>query len=34
MPDNNYWGVGENLGKAWNIGKSLREKQRTAQPKP
>ena len=23
MPDNHYWSVGENLGKAWNIGKSL-----------
>ena len=26
MPDNTYWSVGENLGKAWNIGKSLKEK--------
>lgn len=26
MPDNNYWSVGENLGKAWNIGKSLKNK--------
>ena len=26
MPDNTYWAVGENLGKAWNIGKSLKEK--------
>lgn len=26
MPDNNYWSVGENLGKAWNIGKSLKTK--------
>ncbi len=25
MPDNNYWSVGENLGKAWNIGKSLKK---------
>lgn len=24
MPDNNYWSLGENLGKAWNIGKSLK----------
>ena len=24
MPDNNYWGVGNNVGKAWNIGKNLR----------
>lgn len=23
MPDNNYWAVGENLGKAWNIGKEI-----------
>lgn len=27
MPDNNYWSLGENLGKAWNIGKNL-EKQK------
>jgi flavin reductase (DIM6/NTAB) family NADH-FMN oxidoreductase RutF len=26
MPDNHYWSVGENLGKAWNIGKSLKKK--------
>ena len=26
MPDNNYWSVGENLGKAWSIGKSLKKK--------
>lgn len=26
MPDNCYWSVGENLGKAWNIGKSLKKK--------
>lgn len=26
MPDNTYWSVGENLGKAWNIGKSLKAK--------
>ncbi|MCX5830816.1 MAG: flavin reductase family protein [Deltaproteobacteria bacterium] len=25
MPDNHYWSVGENLGKAWNIGKSLKK---------
>lgn len=25
MPDNQYWSVGENLGKAWNVGKSLRK---------
>jgi len=24
MPDNNYWSVGENLGKAWKSGKSLK----------
>jgi hypothetical protein len=24
MPDNNYWGVGENLGKAWSIGKEYK----------
>ena len=24
MPDNNYWSVGENIGKAWNIGKNLK----------
>ncbi|MBM9537101.1 hypothetical protein [Desulfobulbus alkaliphilus] len=24
MPDNKYWTVGDNLGKAWNIGKSLK----------
>lgn len=24
MPDNNYWGLGERLGKAWSIGKKLR----------
>jgi len=26
MPDNRYWSVGENLGKAWNIGKSIKNK--------
>lgn len=26
MPDNNYWSVGDNLGKAWSIGKSLKKK--------
>lgn len=25
MPDNNYWAVGENLGKAWSIGKNLKK---------
>ena len=24
MPDNNYWGVGKNAGKAWSIGKNLK----------
>ena len=26
MPDNNYWAVGENLGKAWSIGKRVKKK--------
>ena len=26
MPDNHYWSVGENLGKAWGIGKSLKKR--------
>ena len=26
MPDNRYWSVGENIGKAWQIGKSLKKK--------
>jgi hypothetical protein len=26
MPDNRYWSVGENLGKAWSIGKALKTK--------
>jgi flavin reductase (DIM6/NTAB) family NADH-FMN oxidoreductase RutF len=26
MPDNHYWSIGENLGRAWNIGKSLKKK--------
>ena len=26
MPDNNYWLVGDHAGKAWSIGKSLKEK--------
>ena len=26
MPDNHYWSIGENLGKAWNIGKNLSKK--------
>jgi flavin reductase (DIM6/NTAB) family NADH-FMN oxidoreductase RutF len=25
MPDNNYWLVGESIGKAWSIGKELKE---------
>jgi flavin reductase (DIM6/NTAB) family NADH-FMN oxidoreductase RutF len=24
MPDNNYWAIGENIGKAWSAGKKLR----------
>lgn len=24
MPDNNYWSIGENIGKAWNAGKNLK----------
>ncbi|MBM9604712.1 flavin reductase family protein [Desulfopila inferna] len=24
MPDNNYWKVGENVGKAWSVGKNLK----------
>ena len=27
MPDNLYWGVGEKLGQAWNVGKSLKSKE-------
>ncbi len=27
MPDNNFWAIGENVGKAWNDGKDLRKKQ-------
>ena len=27
MPDNNYWSVGDNLGKAWSIGKNLKKKE-------
>ena len=26
MPDNNYWEVGKSIGKAWNIGKKLKNK--------
>lgn len=25
MPDNNYWSVGENIGKAWSSGKKLKQ---------
>jgi flavin reductase (DIM6/NTAB) family NADH-FMN oxidoreductase RutF len=25
MPDNNYWEVGNNVGKAWNIGKKIKK---------
>jgi len=28
MPDNNYWAVGENLGKAWSVGKQFRTTRR------
>jgi flavin reductase (DIM6/NTAB) family NADH-FMN oxidoreductase RutF len=28
MPDNNYWGVGNNVGKAWSIGKNLKKEER------
>jgi flavin reductase (DIM6/NTAB) family NADH-FMN oxidoreductase RutF len=28
MPDNHYWSVGQNLGKAWMIGKNLTEGKR------
>ena len=26
MPDNRYWAVGEQVGRAWHDGKALREK--------
>ena len=26
MPDNNYWRIGENVGKAWSAGKSVRKR--------
>ena len=26
MPDNHFWSVGENLGKAWSIGKKVKKK--------
>ncbi len=25
MPDNNYWTIGENIGKAWSAGKNLKK---------
>lgn len=25
MPDNNYWSIGENVGKAWGIGKNFKK---------
>lgn len=25
MPDNNYWSIGENIAKAWNIGKNFKK---------
>ena len=25
MPDNNYWAIGEHVGEAWKIGKSLKQ---------
>ena len=28
MPDNNYWTVGEHAGKAWNIGKKLKQEEK------
>jgi flavin reductase (DIM6/NTAB) family NADH-FMN oxidoreductase RutF len=30
MPDNNYWSVGSTIGKAWNIGKSLKKNENGA----
>ena len=27
MPDNNYWEVGNNAGKAWSTGKKLKKKE-------
>lgn len=27
MPDNSYWAVGDYVGEAWTIGKSLKEKE-------
>ncbi len=28
MPDNNYWGVGNAVGKAWSIGKNFKKEER------
>jgi flavin reductase (DIM6/NTAB) family NADH-FMN oxidoreductase RutF len=28
MPDNNYWGVGNTVGKAWSIGKNFKKEER------
>ena len=28
MPDNNYWSIGENIAKAWNIGKNFKKDDR------
>lgn len=28
MPDNRFWSVGENIGKAWDAGKALREQRK------
>jgi len=25
MPDNSYWAIGDQVGKAWNIGKKLKK---------
>jgi len=25
MPDNQYWSIGENLGKAWDMGKNFKK---------
>jgi flavin reductase (DIM6/NTAB) family NADH-FMN oxidoreductase RutF len=27
MPDNNYWDIGKNVGKAWNTGKKLKKQE-------
>ena len=28
MPDNNFWSIGERIGKAWDAGKKLRKSKR------